>query len=137
MQAWKAEGLVVVLLGSPSDMANGEGVRKAVAEVGVECHIRVTSAHKGPDLTLKILSEYEGVCTHQLLSTSLSIRSCLVAHSTNPHNPPQSSLVQWSSWLSQVAATAWDPLCREIPLDLSSIALPSPLSGAPKMCGPP
>lgn len=68
MQEWKSEGLVVVLLGSKSDMKSGEMVREVVGRVGVECHIRVTSAHKGPDLTLKVLAEYEGGCCGMLVS---------------------------------------------------------------------
>ncbi|KAF4070927.1 hypothetical protein AMELA_G00279180 [Ameiurus melas] len=56
----QASGRVVVLMGSTSDMAHSERIRKACGSYGIPCHLRVTSAHKGPDETLRIKSEYEG-----------------------------------------------------------------------------
>ncbi|XP_061681117.1 multifunctional protein ADE2 [Syngnathoides biaculeatus] len=56
----KASGRVVVLMGSTSDMAHCEKIKKACASYGVPCVLRVTSAHKGPDETLRIKAEYEG-----------------------------------------------------------------------------
>ncbi|XP_041646434.1 multifunctional protein ADE2 [Cheilinus undulatus] len=51
---------VVVLMGSTSDMAHCEKIRKACSSYGIPCVLRVTSAHKGPDETLRIKAEYEG-----------------------------------------------------------------------------
>ncbi|XP_006790240.1 multifunctional protein ADE2 [Neolamprologus brichardi] len=51
---------VVVLMGSTSDMAHCEKIRKACTSYGIPCILRVTSAHKGPDETLRIKAEYEG-----------------------------------------------------------------------------
>ncbi|XP_051951299.1 multifunctional protein ADE2 [Xyrauchen texanus] len=56
----QAKGRVVVLMGSTSDVAHCEKIRKACASYGIACHLRVTSAHKGPDETLRIKAEYEG-----------------------------------------------------------------------------
>ncbi|KAB5539713.1 hypothetical protein PHYPO_G00092230 [Pangasianodon hypophthalmus] len=56
----QVSGRVVVLMGSTSDMAHCERIRKACDSYGISCHLRVTSAHKGPDETLRIKSEYEG-----------------------------------------------------------------------------
>ncbi|XP_027001932.2 multifunctional protein ADE2 isoform X4 [Tachysurus fulvidraco] len=56
----QASGRVVVLMGSTSDMAHSERIQKACGSYGILCHVRVTSAHKGPDETLRIKSEYEG-----------------------------------------------------------------------------
>nr|XP_055041778.1 multifunctional protein ADE2 isoform X1 [Misgurnus anguillicaudatus] len=56
----KATGRVVVLMGSTSDVAHCEKIRKACGSYGIPCHLRVTSAHKGPDETLRIKAEYEG-----------------------------------------------------------------------------
>ncbi|XP_059196631.1 multifunctional protein ADE2 isoform X1 [Centropristis striata] len=53
-------GRVVVLMGSTSDMAHCEKIRKACTAYGITCILRVTSAHKGPDETLRIKAEYEG-----------------------------------------------------------------------------
>ncbi|XP_012721867.3 multifunctional protein ADE2 [Fundulus heteroclitus] len=55
-----ASGRVVVLMGSTSDMAHCEKIKKACTSYGLPCILRVTSAHKGPDETLRIKAEYEG-----------------------------------------------------------------------------
>ncbi|XP_074524396.1 bifunctional phosphoribosylaminoimidazole carboxylase/phosphoribosylaminoimidazole succinocarboxamide synthetase [Halichoeres trimaculatus] len=56
----QAGGRVVVLMGSTSDMAHCEKIRKACTSYGIPCVLRVTSAHKGPDETLRIKAQYEG-----------------------------------------------------------------------------
>ncbi|XP_048832347.1 multifunctional protein ADE2 isoform X2 [Brienomyrus brachyistius] len=56
----QTHGRVVVLMGSASDLAHCERIRSACGFYGVPCHLRVTSAHKGPDETLRIKAEYEG-----------------------------------------------------------------------------
>ncbi|XP_076873257.1 bifunctional phosphoribosylaminoimidazole carboxylase/phosphoribosylaminoimidazole succinocarboxamide synthetase isoform X2 [Brachyhypopomus gauderio] len=53
-------GRVVVLMGSTSDMSHCERISKACSYYGISCDLRVTSAHKGPDETLRIKAEYEG-----------------------------------------------------------------------------
>uniref|UniRef100_A0A8C6YG94 PurE domain-containing protein n=1 Tax=Naja naja TaxID=35670 RepID=A0A8C6YG94_NAJNA len=54
------QGRVVVLMGSTSDLGHCEKIKKACGNYGVSCELRVTSAHKGPDETLRIKAEYEG-----------------------------------------------------------------------------
>ncbi|XP_019967491.2 bifunctional phosphoribosylaminoimidazole carboxylase/phosphoribosylaminoimidazole succinocarboxamide synthetase isoform X3 [Paralichthys olivaceus] len=56
----QASGRVVVLMGSTSDLAHCEKIKKACSSYGIICILRVTSAHKGPDETLCIKAEYEG-----------------------------------------------------------------------------
>ncbi|XP_049443364.1 multifunctional protein ADE2 isoform X2 [Epinephelus fuscoguttatus] len=56
----QGSGRVVVLMGSTSDMAHCEKIKKACTSYGIPCILRVTSAHKGPDETLRIKAEYEG-----------------------------------------------------------------------------
>ncbi|TRZ21463.1 hypothetical protein HGM15179_005640 [Zosterops borbonicus] len=56
----KSQGRVVVLMGSSSDLGHCEKIKKACATFGIPCELRVTSAHKGPDETLRIKAEYEG-----------------------------------------------------------------------------
>ncbi|KAF7667692.1 hypothetical protein LDENG_00052860 [Lucifuga dentata] len=56
----QASGRVVVLMGSTSDMAQCEKIKKSCTSYGIPCILRVTSAHKGPDETLRIKAEYEG-----------------------------------------------------------------------------
>ncbi|XP_039606832.1 multifunctional protein ADE2 isoform X2 [Polypterus senegalus] len=51
---------VVVLMGSTSDIAHSEKIKKACVGYGIRCALRVTSAHKGPDETMRIKAEYEG-----------------------------------------------------------------------------
>lgn len=50
----------MVLMGSTSDLGHCEKIKKACATFGIPCELRVTSAHKGPDETLRIKAEYEG-----------------------------------------------------------------------------
>ncbi|XP_069600540.1 bifunctional phosphoribosylaminoimidazole carboxylase/phosphoribosylaminoimidazole succinocarboxamide synthetase isoform X1 [Ranitomeya imitator] len=54
------QGRVVVLMGSISDLVHCEKIKKSCANYGIPCELRVTSAHKGPDETLRIKAEYEG-----------------------------------------------------------------------------
>ncbi|XP_048364839.1 bifunctional phosphoribosylaminoimidazole carboxylase/phosphoribosylaminoimidazole succinocarboxamide synthetase isoform X3 [Sphaerodactylus townsendi] len=56
----QTQGRVVVLMGSPSDLDHCEKIKKACGSYGIPCELRVTSAHKGPDETLRIKAEYEG-----------------------------------------------------------------------------
>ncbi|KAK5614189.1 hypothetical protein CRENBAI_007847 [Crenichthys baileyi] len=56
----QASGRVVILMGSTSDLAHCEKIKKACTSYGLPCNLRVTSAHKGPDETLRIKAEYEG-----------------------------------------------------------------------------
>ncbi|XP_041114363.1 uncharacterized protein LOC121320173 [Polyodon spathula] len=51
---------VVLLMGSTSDIGHCEKIKKACLSYGIPCVLRVTSAHKEPDETLRIKSEYEG-----------------------------------------------------------------------------
>jgi hypothetical protein len=51
---------VVVLMGSLSDEEYCIKIAKHCKELGLICQLRVTSAHKGTEGTLQILSEYEG-----------------------------------------------------------------------------
>ncbi|KAM9410615.1 multifunctional protein ADE2-like isoform 2-T2 [Pholidichthys leucotaenia] len=55
----QASSRVVVLMGSTSDMAHCEKIRKACTSYGITCVLRVTSAHRSPDETLRIKAEYE------------------------------------------------------------------------------
>ncbi|XP_070552677.1 multifunctional protein ADE2-like [Ptychodera flava] len=56
----KPHARAVVLMGSATDTEHGEKIRSTCKSFGVPCELRVTSAHKGTDETMKILAEYEG-----------------------------------------------------------------------------
>lgn len=56
----KPKSQVAVLMGSPSDKAHCEKIRSECKKLGVPCELRVTSAHKAPDETLNVISQYEG-----------------------------------------------------------------------------
>lgn len=47
-------------MGSASDMPHCEKIRTSCQQLGVPCELRVSSAHKGTEETMKILAEYEG-----------------------------------------------------------------------------
>jgi len=53
-------GRVVVFMGSASDSAHCEKIKKACSQLAVRCELRVSSAHKQTDQTMRILNEYEG-----------------------------------------------------------------------------
>lgn len=50
---------VVVVMGSTSDLSHCEKIRDACNKLGIPCHLRVSSAHKGTQETLNIIAEYE------------------------------------------------------------------------------
>ncbi|KAK3099600.1 hypothetical protein FSP39_006889 [Pinctada imbricata] len=56
----KPHARAVVFMGSASDMPHCEKIRDSCKLYGVPCELRVSSAHKGTDETMKILAEYEG-----------------------------------------------------------------------------
>lgn len=53
--------LVVILIGSPSDKAHSECIKAHCEKLGLSVEIRVTSAHKGTEETLKIVRYYESL----------------------------------------------------------------------------
>lgn len=55
----KNDHLVVILMGSASDSEYCEKIAAYCKNLGVNTHLRVTSAHKGPEDTLRIVREYE------------------------------------------------------------------------------
>ncbi|XP_059845240.1 multifunctional protein ADE2 [Hypanus sabinus] len=55
---------VVVIMGSSSDLGHGQKIKQACANYGIPCELRISSAHKGTDETLKIKAEYEGDGVH-------------------------------------------------------------------------
>jgi 5-(carboxyamino)imidazole ribonucleotide mutase len=52
--------LVIILMGSKSDMEHSQKIADACKGFGIELVIRIGSAHKTPEQVLKILREYEG-----------------------------------------------------------------------------
>lgn len=53
--------LVVILMGSPSDEEHCQTIKKHCVALGLNVDIRVTSAHKGTEDTLKIVRYYESL----------------------------------------------------------------------------
>ncbi|XP_072425886.1 bifunctional phosphoribosylaminoimidazole carboxylase/phosphoribosylaminoimidazole succinocarboxamide synthetase isoform X1 [Chiloscyllium punctatum] len=56
----QTSGRVVVIMGSRSDLDHSQKIKQACANYGIPCELRVSSAHKGTDETLRIKAEYEG-----------------------------------------------------------------------------
>lgn len=56
----KPQARAVVFMGSPTDMSHCEKIRTNCQQLGVPCELRVSSAHKATEETMKILAEYEG-----------------------------------------------------------------------------
>lgn len=70
----ESRGLVVVLMGSASDASHAEAIKSHCAKLGVACHLRVTSAHKGTEETLAIVAQYEA-CSRPLVFVCVAGRS--------------------------------------------------------------
>ena len=56
----KPSARAVIMMGSPSDLEHGRKIQKHLEVFGVPSDIRVSSAHKGTEETMKILRWYEG-----------------------------------------------------------------------------
>ena len=75
----KPHARVVVVMGSASDTAHCEKIKQACRSSGVPCELRVSSAHKGTDETLKILAEYEGMfCLNWCVVSNGKVRDGLM-----------------------------------------------------------
>lgn len=61
--------LVVIIMGSPSDKEHCYKILKHCNELGLNAEMRVSSAHKVTQGTLKIMSEYEGVIKNLVFIT--------------------------------------------------------------------
>lgn len=55
------DNLVVILMGSPSDAEHCKQIQKHCENLGLNTEIRVTSAHKGTEETIKIVRYYESL----------------------------------------------------------------------------
>ena len=51
--------LVPIIMGSKSDLDHGAAIAKALSSFGIECEIRVASAHKAAAYVLEALAAYE------------------------------------------------------------------------------
>lgn len=65
----KVSHLVVVLMGSPSDKDHCEKIVKSCRELGMQVQMRVTSAHKGTETTLRIVREHESTGSNLVFIT--------------------------------------------------------------------
>lgn len=52
--------LIVILMGSPSDEEHCKKIANYAQALGLRVQLRVSSAHKETEETLRILAEYEG-----------------------------------------------------------------------------
>lgn len=53
--------LIVILMGSPTDSDHCRTIKKHCESLGLNVEMRVTSAHKGTEETMKIVSYYESL----------------------------------------------------------------------------
>lgn len=53
----ETKGRVLILMGSDSDWTEMSGARDALAELGIQCDVRVSSAHRTPERTLTLVRE--------------------------------------------------------------------------------
>lgn len=60
----KKDHLVVILMGSASDISHSEKIATSCRSLGLNVELRVSSAHKGPEETLRFVREYESVMSN-------------------------------------------------------------------------
>lgn len=51
---------VIILMGSPSDKEHCKKIAEHASALGLKAQLRVSSAHKATEETIRILAEYEG-----------------------------------------------------------------------------
>lgn len=66
----KPSARVVIFMGSSSDTAHGNKIKDQLKQLGVPCELRVSSAHKGSEETLRILHYYE---SHNISTVFIAI----------------------------------------------------------------
>lgn len=66
--------MVIIILGSKSDLDLGREIEKHLKNFAIDFKIRIASAHKTPEHLLKILKEYESL-DHPLVYISVAGRS--------------------------------------------------------------
>ena len=103
----KNDHLVVIMMGSPSDSEYCQKISQHCNRLGVNTEFRVSSAHKGPEETLRIAREYESLVS-KLIFIAVAGRSNglgpVLAGSTTypvincpPSKPESVQLDVWSS----------------------------------------
>ncbi|XP_017887265.1 multifunctional protein ADE2 isoform X2 [Ceratina calcarata] len=99
--------LVVILMGSPSDEEHCKKIANHAKALRLNVQLRVSSAHKGTEETLRILAEYEGDYEKVVLiavagrsnglGPVLSGNTCLPVINCPPFKPENISQDLWSS----------------------------------------
>lgn len=122
------KGRAVVVMGSTSDSPHCDKIKEACTKLGVPCHIRVSSAHKGTDATMQLVAEFEadGVPTVFIAVAGLSngLGPVLSGNTSYPviNCPPLAG-----AWIAQ---DVWSSL--RLPSGLSCTTVISPENAA--MC---
>lgn len=78
---------VMVLMGSASDWKHLEGSVAVLRDLGVSCRVHVTSAHRTPDRTLRLVREAEaGGCRAFICAAGMAahLAGVVAAHTTRP-----------------------------------------------------
>lgn len=61
---------IVIIMGSKSDLAQGQQIAAAAQKLGLSCELRVASAHKSPAYLLEMLRAYEAEDAQPALQTT-------------------------------------------------------------------
>lgn len=101
------DNFVVILMGSPSDKDHCNNIKKHCVALGLNVHIRVSSAHKATEDTLKIVRHYESLHEKVVfiavagrsngLGPVISGNSCLPVINCPPVRNDNVNLDIWSS----------------------------------------
>lgn len=117
-----SQGLAVVLMGSPSDEEHASKIETTCQIIGLPCELRVTSAHKGTDESLKIAAECEGsgrdVVLIAVAGRSNGLGPVLSGNTSLPviNCPPVNS--------SNMSQDIWSSLCTPSGLSCTTVLYP-------------
>jgi len=77
---------VIIIMGSKSDLAHSEKIANSVKQFGVDCILRIASAHKTPHKALDIIKEYdnEPIVLITVAGRSNALSGFVDANTTHP-----------------------------------------------------
>ena len=75
---------VCVIMGSKSDMPVGEKTRTVLEQLGIECELRVASAHRTPEHVVDIVYQSDAEVFIAIAGLSAALPGVVAAHTTKP-----------------------------------------------------
>jgi len=75
---------VMIILGSRSDLPIGEKVKSTLKDFGVDCKLTVASAHRTPDVVIKLVEKSDAKVFIAVAGLSAALPGFIAAHTQRP-----------------------------------------------------